>query len=107
MLDALARLASSQPRRVIVAALLVALIAGAFGGGVVERLHPYGADDPATDSVKAKERLAKATGLEPGVGLVALVDTPAGPRAKESRVRVGRVARLIARVRGINPGREQ
>jgi len=101
VLDALARLASSQPRRVIVAALLVALIAGAFGGGVVERLHPYGADDPATDSVKAKERLAKATGLEPGVGLVALVDTPAGPRAKESRVRVGRVARLIARDRDV------
>ena len=97
MLAALARLASSRPKRVIAVALLGAVLAGAFGGGVASRLHPYGADDPATDSVKAKERLAASTGLEPAVGLVALVETPAGPGAAASKARVARVARVIAR----------
>jgi RND superfamily putative drug exporter len=82
---------------VIAVALLGALLAGALGAGVASRLHPYGADDPATDSVKAKERLAAATGLEPAVGLVALVDTPAGPDAASSQTKVARVARVIAR----------
>jgi RND superfamily putative drug exporter len=97
VLDALARLASSRPRRVLALALIMALLAGAAGGGVASRLHPYGADDPATDSVKAKKRLTATTGLEPAVGLVALVDTPAGPGAPASRARVARVARLISR----------
>src|SRR5215203_4075583 len=97
MLDALARLASSRPRRVIAVALLGAVLAGALGGGVAERLHPYGADDPSTDSVKAKERLSAATGLDPSAGLVALVDTPAGPSAASSRAKVARVARVIER----------
>ncbi len=97
MLSTLARLASTRPRRVIVVALLAAIAAGALGGGVAKRLHPYGADDPATDSVKADQRLEKATGLDPGAGLVALVDTPAGPRAAGSRARLQRVSRLIAR----------
>src|SRR3954468_6753752 len=97
VLDALARLASSHPRRVIAIALLGAVLAGAFGTGVANKLHPYGADDPASDSVKAKDRLAKATGLEPGAQLVALIDTPSGARAAASRARVEHVARVIAR----------
>jgi uncharacterized membrane protein YdfJ with MMPL/SSD domain len=97
VIAALARLASSHPRRVIGIALLGAVLAGAFGGGVAERLHPYGSDDPTTDSVKAKKELARETGLQPGVALVALMDTPAGPRAAASRTKVQRVARTIAR----------
>jgi RND superfamily putative drug exporter len=97
VLAALARLASSRPRPVIAVALLVAALAAAYGGGVAGQLHPYGADDPSTDSVKAEKRLADATGLEPGVQLVALVDTPAGPGAATSRAKVERVARVIAR----------
>jgi len=97
VIAALARLASSHPRRVIAVAVVGAVLAGAFGGGVAQRLHPYGSDDPATDSVKAQKELARETGLEPGVALVALVDTPAGPRATASRIKVQRVARTIAR----------
>src|SRR5919202_6118191 len=101
MLAALARLASSRPRRVIALALIGAALAGAFGGGVANQLHPYGADDPSTDSVKSKERLADATGVDPAAGLVALVDTPAGPRAAASRDKVERVARAMAEDRDV------
>ncbi len=101
MLDALARLASSRPKRVIALTLVGAVLAGAVGGSVAQSLHPYGSDDPATDSVKAKDRLADETGLQPEVGLVALVDTPAGPGAASSRASVQRVARLIARDRQV------
>jgi RND superfamily putative drug exporter len=101
MLAALARLASSHPRRVIALALVGAVLAGAFGGGVAERLHPYGDDDPATESYRASERLAAATGLDPGAGLVALVHTPQGPGAAASRAKVTRVARTIARDRAV------
>jgi uncharacterized membrane protein YdfJ with MMPL/SSD domain len=96
VLDALARLASSRPKRVIAVTLVAAVAAGALGGSVANSLHPYGSDDPATDSVKAKEKLAAETGLEPGVGLVALVDTPAGPSAPSSRAKVERVARIVS-----------
>ena len=101
MLAALARLASSHPRRVIALALAGAVLAGAFGGGVAERLHPYGDDDPAAESFRASERLAVATGLDPGAGLVALVHTPQGPGAAASRAKVTRVARTIASDRAV------
>jgi RND superfamily putative drug exporter len=97
VLAALARLASRRPKRVIALAVLVAALAAAYGGGVAGQLHPYGADDPATDSVRAEKKLADATGVEPGAQLVALVDTPAGPRAPASRAKLERVARVIAR----------
>ena len=36
------------------------IVAGALGAGVASRLDPYGADDPATESVQADERLEDA-----------------------------------------------
>ncbi|MDQ4048140.1 MAG: MMPL family transporter, partial [Actinomycetota bacterium] len=95
--DALARLASRRPRRVVAIAVLAALAAGVLGGGVADGLDPYGAEDPATDSVKAVERLEAATGLDPDLGLVALVKTEAGPRDAGSRARIERVARRLRR----------
>jgi RND superfamily putative drug exporter len=97
MFEAIARLAQRRPRRVVVVAVLVAVGAGAFGGGVAKRLYPYGADDPATASVKAKKLLEHATGTDPAVGLVALVDTGSPPGAAAARARVDRVARALKR----------
>jgi len=50
-------------------------LAGTWGGGVADRLQPYGADDPASASIRANERLAEATGLQPGAAVVAVVAT--------------------------------
>ena len=53
-------------------AVVLAIAAGALGAGVADRLDPYGADDPATESVKAADQLERAGYRETGV--VVLVD---------------------------------
>jgi uncharacterized membrane protein YdfJ with MMPL/SSD domain len=71
MLNALANLATRRSRTVIVAAVLASVVAGALGAGVASRLDPYGADDPATESIQADNRLDDA-GFQ-DLGLVAVV----------------------------------
>ena len=68
----LARLASflyAHGRKVLLAALIGVVAAGVFGFGVAKRLSPYGADDPATQSVQASNRYKTAAGhlIDPGV----------------------------------------
>src|SRR5690242_4265093 len=58
--DALAKLADTRSRRVVLLALAFFLVAGALGGSVAERLAPYGADGPATEAVQARQRLEDA-----------------------------------------------
>src|SRR4051812_29463438 len=101
MFDAIARLAQRRPRRVVVAAVLIAVAAGAFGGGVAKHLYPYGADDPSTGSVKAKNLLEHATGTDPSVGLVALVDTASPPGSPRARTDIARVSRALRRDRSV------
>ena len=95
MFDFLARLASTRPRRVVGIALVAALAAAAFGGNVAEQLGPYGADDPRDDSVKSDKRLETALGHDPATGLIAVVDTGAGPKAGAARAKVKRVERVL------------
>jgi uncharacterized membrane protein YdfJ with MMPL/SSD domain len=97
MFDALARLATRRPRRMIAAAVAIAALSIALAGGVAEELGPYGAEDPATDSARSDERLEQATGLETESGLIALVSTGGPARSPESRARVQRVARVLER----------
>ena len=72
MFERLAMLADRRGRRVVIAAVVVSIAAGALGVGVADRLDPYGADDPATESVKGADRLEQAGYRETGV--VVLVD---------------------------------
>ncbi len=86
MLDRLARLVSAHPKRVLNLGVAAFVVAGVLGAGVADRLAPYGADDPDTESVIANERLEEAGYQEMGVlVLVEDVDvrTPAGARAVE------------------------
>ena len=78
MFDALARLAQGRGKLIVTLAAVLFLLAGAFGSGVADKLDPYGASDPDTETVKASERLEK-NGHRP-VGLVVLVDRPANDR---------------------------
>jgi RND superfamily putative drug exporter len=92
MFDSLARLADGKARRVGLFALLFFLLAAAFGGSVANRLDPYGADDPATETVKARERLEDAGLRAPAViavvdGAVAKPTTRARVEAMERQVR--------------------
>jgi RND superfamily putative drug exporter len=57
MLDSLARFVYRRRRLVVLGAAVFFVVAGAIGGSVASHLDPYGADDPATESVKADNLL--------------------------------------------------
>ena len=94
MLAALTRLATGRPKRVVLAAVLVVVAAAVAGSSVADRLDPYAADDPATESVRADALLERA-GVGAGVDVVALVDTPGGAASPQARARVAEVAREL------------
>jgi RND superfamily putative drug exporter len=85
MFDALARLANRRARWVVVVAVIFSLAAGAIGAGVADRLDPYGADDPNTESVQAEERLEDAGYRSTGV-VVLIEDVDVESRAGRERV---------------------
>jgi RND superfamily putative drug exporter len=93
MFDAFARFADGNARRIGVFALLFFLLAVAVGGSVANRLDPYGADDPATESVKARQQLQDAGLRVPAV--LAVVDAPIAMAS--SRVRVETLERSVRR----------
>jgi RND superfamily putative drug exporter len=73
MLTRLATFLHRSGRRVLLVAVIATAIAGAFGFGVAKHMSPYGADDPATQSVQATKRFENATGRKIDPGVVALV----------------------------------
>jgi RND superfamily putative drug exporter len=79
---------------VVLLAVVVGIAAGTLGAGVAERLEPYAADDPATDSFQATERLEEA-GVAPSVDVVALVSPGADIRSDEGRATVERTRTTI------------
>jgi uncharacterized membrane protein YdfJ with MMPL/SSD domain len=85
MFDSLARLANGSAKRVGLFAIAFFLIAGAIGGSVAERLDPYGAEDPATEAVKAMDRLEEA-GLRVPAVIVVVEDAPLADPATRERV---------------------
>jgi RND superfamily putative drug exporter len=87
----LATFLHANARRVLAAAVLAAAVAGAFGFGVAKHMSPYGADDPATESVKATHRFEHAAGRQIDAGVVALVQ-PGEVRSPAAQARVGQIA---------------
>jgi uncharacterized membrane protein YdfJ with MMPL/SSD domain len=73
MLANLATFLHGHGRRVLLVAVIGAAIAGAFGVGVAKHMSPYGADDPATQSVQATHRFEAAAGRKIDPGIVAIV----------------------------------
>ena len=85
MFDSLARLADRRPRRVGLLAIAFFLVAGALGGGVADRLDPYGADDPSTEAVEARDQLRDA-GLRVPAVIVVVEDAPVAQPSTRRRV---------------------
>jgi uncharacterized membrane protein YdfJ with MMPL/SSD domain len=69
----------------VIFAAVFFVIAGALGGGVASKLAPYGADDPATESVKATDRLAADGYRDPGV-IVLFQNTSPTSKAGQQRI---------------------
>jgi uncharacterized membrane protein YdfJ with MMPL/SSD domain len=86
MFDALARLADGNARRVAIVAALFFVAAGVIGGSVASRLDPYGADDPATESVRADELLERSGDRETGV-VVLIQDAPVSEPSTRAEVK--------------------
>jgi uncharacterized membrane protein YdfJ with MMPL/SSD domain len=98
MLSRLGTFLDANGRRVLMVAVVGAAVAGVFGVGVAKRLAPYGANDPATQSVQAMNRFEHAAGRQTDPGIVALVRVN-GIRSPASRARVAQLARTLARER--------
>jgi RND superfamily putative drug exporter len=94
MFDSLARLADGNARRIGIFAIAFFLLAAALGGSVASRLDPYGADDPATEAVKARTQLEDA-GLRIPAVLAVVEDAPVA--APASRARVERLEDIVRR----------
>jgi uncharacterized membrane protein YdfJ with MMPL/SSD domain len=90
-LTRLATFIHANGRRVLLVAVLGAAIAGAFGFGVAKHMSPYGADDPATQSVQATHRFEAAAHRRIDPGIVAIVSA-GDVRSRVVRQRVERVA---------------
>jgi uncharacterized membrane protein YdfJ with MMPL/SSD domain len=85
MFDSLAGLADGHAKRIGLVAILFFLLAGALGGSVAKRLDPYGADDPATETVRAMDRLEGA-GLRVPAVVAVIEDAPVARPATRARV---------------------
>ncbi len=91
MFEKLATFVYIKRRRVLFVAVVAAAIAGVFGAGVSSGLSPYGANDPATQSVQATNRFQAATGRQIDPGVVALVSS-GDVRSPAARARTESVA---------------
>jgi RND superfamily putative drug exporter len=90
MLGRLATFLQANGRRVLALSVVAAAIAGAFGASVASHMSPYGADDPATQSVQATHRFEHAAGRQIDAGVVALVES-GEVRSPAAKARVGQV----------------
>jgi len=80
VLSRIARMAVDSPRRVVIAAALLAVLIGAFGVPVADKLSPSGFQDPTAESSRAARLLTDKFGQ----GDVALVIVVAAPDRYDS-----------------------
>jgi uncharacterized membrane protein YdfJ with MMPL/SSD domain len=83
MFNALASLAQRRGRRIVIFAAVFFVVAGALGGGVASKLAPYGDDDPATESVKASDRLEADGYRDPSVIVLLQNTSPTSPAGRQ------------------------
>jgi len=91
----LAALATRSPRLFLTVALCAAAAAAALGAAGLGQLSPFSADDPGSESVRARELLGEARGVDPDFGLIVLVPAPEGLDAAATEGRVARVTRAL------------
>jgi RND superfamily putative drug exporter len=84
VLERIARMAVAAPRRIIVAAALLAVLIGAFGIPVADKLSPSGFQDPTAESSRATQMLSEKFGRGdvPLVLVVTAPDTYDSPQAR-------------------------
>ena len=113
MLTRFARLSTNHARAVVIAAVLLFAIAGAFGGGVADHLTSGGFDDPSSESERADDALADRfdTGVPNMLLLVTArdgdVDAPAVAAAGKLKPLIDRrypLTEVVEALRHVNDG---
>ena len=92
----LAALATHRPWRIILIAIAFMAVAVVVGGPLTANLTSAGFEDPDTEWVQARESLERASGANPGPGLIALVEPGADVTTGAGRAEVERVAAVVA-----------
>ena len=96
MFSRLADATSRRPKRWLLAALAVVLLAAALGGPVAGLLKSTGGfDDPGSQSIAARERIEQATGRQVAPGVIALVRPAGGVGSAAGRRAVADVSRTL------------
>ena len=90
-MNALAGFVTRRSKRILAAAVVLAVGAIAASTSLSDRLAPFAADDPQTESARADDLLERA-GVNAGVDVVALVKTPQGAASPSGRARTAAVA---------------
>ena len=90
------RMALRAPKAFLALVLVAVAAAALLGASGLDRLSPFSADAPDSESVQARELLGAASGVDPDFGLIALVRTPAGVEDPAARARVAAVERVLA-----------
>ncbi len=84
MLRRIARLGIAAPRRVVITAVLLMLVIGAFGVTVADKLSPSGFQDPNAESSRAAKLLTEKFGRG-DVPLVVVITAPQGYDSPQGR----------------------
>lgn len=96
VLERLANLPCSRPRRIAVLGGLLFVVVGVLGGPAPGSFNASNAfDDPGSHATRAREQIERATGEAADAGVIALV------RAPSSSAEVARVARTLRTEPGI------
>ena len=95
LLDRMARIAHTRPKRVLLGTLVFFLFAAAVGGPVAGLLTSDPRPDPSSESSLATELLKDASGTGTGPGLIALVLSDQRAASPEVRAKVQGLARTL------------
>jgi uncharacterized membrane protein YdfJ with MMPL/SSD domain len=95
VLEAVATLVTKRPGLIAACAGMLGAVALVFGAGVAKSLAPFGFDDPATESVKARETVERTAGYDPDLVVTAIVRPPSETRRVSTELRGDPVVRVV------------
>jgi RND superfamily putative drug exporter len=101
MLGWIARVTSRRPWRVVAIAVLFAVVGVVFGASGLGNLSSGGFDDSASQSIRAKDRLERTSGVAAGASLIALVQPHTSVLSGPGRAEVERVDEALRRDPGV------
>ncbi len=107
MLARIADVASSHPRRLAAAVLLVLVLGLVFGASATNTLSAHNDfSNPASQSTHAREAIEAATGADPSAGVLALVAAPADSAQTAHVSALLRADHAVARMSGPIPSND-